>query len=132
MAVDDVRALHATPQQFNDALQLRDHSTARASLLDQRFGFVGGQPRQFCLRLAGVQENSIYIREQDQLLSFELNRDRRSDSVGVDIENFSLGVRAQRRDAWQISVIPKTGQQPGLDVPKQVLPPTKSGFRDLR
>src|SRR2546430_4270150 len=48
----------------SDALQLRDHSTARASLLDQRCGFVGGQSRQFGLRVAGAQENSIYRSEE--------------------------------------------------------------------
>src|SRR2546430_4335109 len=58
---------------------------------------------QTCALPICTQINSVYIREQNQLLSFELNRDRGSDSVGVDIENFSLGVRAQRRDHRQRS-----------------------------
>src|SRR6266571_8545187 len=95
-AVDDVSALYSAANQMRNCCDLRQHPCRNCAFAHQSFSFFNRQPRDSRRRISAVAQNSIYVRQQDELLGLQVNGDLGGNRVGVDVINVSLFVSAQR------------------------------------
>src|ERR1043166_1101576 len=108
-AAKNMGAVNAALQQLDNTLELGNHAAGCRAILNHRFRFGRCESRELAAGFVSLQVETIYVRQQNQLLSFQLRRDFCGDGVGIDVEYGPFSIGAKRRDHRQVSLIKQDG-----------------------